>query len=322
MVKLSDMIKGDKNTLYFIGNGFDLFHKGVKSKFIHFYSWLNLKDEEHEQFASKMESIFPHSGAHGNWLWTQFEEALGKFNIDQVHTTFAGKEKDGFFDEDYQQRAAEYVHEPFSKISLYLKEWAQQINIESVKPILPLGKESQYLTFNYTLLLENVYKIPQKQIWHVHNCIRDNEPLIAGHNQPFPKYFDEIENINIQKSLENLAHEITKLTKPVDNIINEHKEFFDSLEHITKVIVFGHSLSKIDCPYFKEVIHHVRDNAQWVFTVYDNSAKENCEKVVRYFNDYFNDPKVIGVSQYKNKIIPQNCNYISINELKKQIAYE
>lgn len=93
MVKLSDMIKGDKNTLYFIGNGFDLFHKGVKSKFIHFYSWLNLKDEEHEQFASKMESIFPHSGAHGNWLWPQFEEALGKFNIDQVHTTFAGKER-------------------------------------------------------------------------------------------------------------------------------------------------------------------------------------------------------------------------------------
>ena len=322
MDRILNLISGDKDTLYFIGNGFDLFHKGVKSKFIHFYSWLNLKDEEHELFASKMESIFPHSGAHGNWLWTQFEEALGNFNVDQVHNTFAGKEKDGFFDEDFQQRAANYVREPFSKISLYLKEWAQQINIESVKPILPIGKESQYLTFNYTLLLENVYKICQEQIWHIHNSIRDYEPLITGHNQPFPEYFDEIENINIQKSQENLAHEITKLTKPVDNIINEHKEYFDSLEHITKVIVFGHSLSKIDLPYLRNVVYNVRDNAQWVFTVYDNSAKENCEKVVRYFNDYFNDPKVIGVSQYKNKIIPQNCNYISINELKKPIAYE
>ena len=58
MERILDLMSGDNNTLYFIGNGFDLFHKGVKSKFIHFYSWLNLKDEEHEKFASNMESIF------------------------------------------------------------------------------------------------------------------------------------------------------------------------------------------------------------------------------------------------------------------------
>lgn len=81
MERILDLMSGDNNTLYFIGNGFDLFHKGVKSKFIHFYSWLNLKDEEHEKFASNMESIFPQSGIHGNWLWTQFEEALGCFDV-------------------------------------------------------------------------------------------------------------------------------------------------------------------------------------------------------------------------------------------------
>lgn len=309
------MISGDKNTLYFIGNGFDLFHEDVKSKFIHFYSWLNLKDKKHEQFASKMESIFPQSYIHGNWLWTDFEKSLGDFNIDRVHHNFAGIEKDRFYDEEYQKQAANYVHEPFSKISLYLKEWAEQIDIEKVKPLLPIGKESQYLTFNYTLLLEEVYKISPDQILHIHNSIKDDEPLIVGHDKPFPQYFDDTENINIQKSQEYLAHEITTLRKPVNSIINEHKKYFDSLEHITKVIIFGHSLSKIDLPYFREVLYHVHDNAEWYFTVYDDETKERYKSIIDYYVRFFNNPRVYGINQYKNKIKIENCKYIDISEL-------
>lgn len=321
MERILDLMSGDNNTLYFIGNGFDLFHKGVKSKFIHFYSWLNLKDEEHEKFASNMESIFPQSGIHGNWLWTQFEEALGCFDVNKVHQTFAGKVNDRFYDEAYQKRAADIVHSVLSRIPIYLKEWAKQIDIETVKPVLPLGEESLYLTFNYTLLLERVYGINVNQIQHIHNSIIDDKPLIVGHNKSFPQDYDT-EEINIQKSKENLAKEIMVIRKPVEKIVSEHQNFFNSLGNITKVVVFGHSLSDIDIPYFEKVLYNVQDNAKWSFVVYNDDAKVRYQNIVDRYNKYINDPKVFGVSQYKGKIIPQNCNYISINELKPIIAYE
>lgn len=315
MGKLSDNIRGDKNTLYFIGNGFDLFHKSVKSKFIHFYSWLNLKSEKHEQFASKMERIFPQSGVHGNLLWTDLEESLGNFDIDKVQQDFSGIEKDGFYDEEYQERAANYVHAQFSKLLSYLKEWAKQIKIKKVTPILPIGKESQYLTFNYTLLLEEVYKINPNQILHIHNSIKDDEPLVVGHNKTFSKYFDDVENVNIQNSKEKLAKEIAKIRKPVDEIIEAHKQYFESLGNISKVIVFGHSLSAIDIRYFEEVLYHVCDNAKWVFVVYDENAKLRYQSIVDQYDKYLNDPNNFGVKQYKNKIKPENCDYINIDEI-------
>ncbi len=318
MGRYIDMLRGDKNTLYYIGNGFDLFHDNVKSKFIHFYSWLNLKDKDHEQFASMMERIYPDSGIHGNLLWTDFEESLGNFNIDKVHQIFAGKEEDGFFDEGYQKRAANIVHDTFSNISIYLKEWAKQIDIEKVKPLLTLGREIRYLTFNYTLLLEKVYKISPDYILHIHNSIEDDEPLIVGHDKPFPQYFDDTENTNIQKSQENLAKEITMIKKPVDQVIKRHRDFFNSLGNITKIIVFGHSLSSIDMPYFKEVLYHVHDNAEWYFTVYNDEAKEKYKSIVDHFISYFNNPKVCGVSQYKNKIKFENCKYIVISEIYRE----
>ena len=310
-----EYLKGDRNTLYFIGNGFDLFHEGVKSKFIHFYSWLNLKDKQHEQFVLDMENVFPISSIHGNMLWTSFEKALGDFDIETVHKTFAGKEIDSLFDIDYQQRAASKIRKTFNKIPIYLKEWATQICTDSIKQELSLGKESKYLTFNYTLLLEKLYHISPAQIWHIHGCIDEDKPLITGHNQDFPEYFDDTESYNDKKSLENLSEEIRSLRKPVLNIIKSNKSYFKSLSHINKVIVFGHSLSKIDYPYFREVVNNVQDNTEWIYIGYDDAARNNYETIIKHYNNYVNNPMIIGVSQYKNKMNPKNCKYIYSNEL-------
>ena len=315
MESLLNQLSGDKNTLYFIGNGFDLFHEKVKSKFVHFYSWLNLHDKEHEQFVLDLENIFPKSGVHGNDLWTNFEEALGQFDIENVHNRFAGKEDSVVFDADYQCRAAKHVHDILAQIPYYLKEWAEQIDIDSVEPMLPLISDSQYLTFNYTLLLENVYHIPSSQILHIHNSINDKKPLITGHGSYFPAYYDDIDSYNVQKSHENLSKEIMGLKKPVDEIIKEHRAYFDALESITKVIVFGHSLSEIDKPYFKEVLHHVHDNTEWIFTVYDEASKKKFETMVKNCYSYHIDLKNIGERRYKNKMKPENCKYIYVKDL-------
>ena len=312
----TDYLSSDKNTLYFIGNGFDLFH-GLKTKFIHFYSWLNLEDEEHEQFVMDMENIFSQSGVHGNLLWTDFEKALGRCDIQNVHTAYAGKEDTIIYDTDFQQRAGRYVHSVFDKIPIYLKEWAMQIDTKSIKQKLILGKSSQYLTFNYTHILEDVYQIAPSQIWHVHGDVKGNSPLITGHNNGYHKYYDEIGSDNIRKSYEAISEEVQSLYKPVDNIIKMSKDYFCTLNHINKVIVFGHSLSVIDMPYFKQVVYNVQDDTRWFFVVHDDNAKNRYTDIVTSLSDLFdfNKTRAVCLGQYQNKIKAENCKYINIKDI-------
>ncbi len=312
----TEYLCGDKNTLYFIGNGFDLFH-GLKTKFIHFYSWLNLEDEEHEQFVMDMENIFSQSGDHGNLLWTDFEEALGRCDIQSVHTAYAGKEDNIIYDTAYQHRAGRFVHSVFEKIPIYLKEWAMQIDTKSIKQKMNIGKESLYLTFNYTRILEDVYQIAPSKIWHIHGDVKNDSPLITGHNNDYPYYFDEIGSDNLKISCEALSREAQSLFKPVQTIIRTNQDFFNSLNRINKVIVFGHSLSAIDMPYFKQVVYHVQDDTKWFFIVHDDKTKDKYMDIVASLCNYFDSNKsmIVGLGQYQNKIKAENCKYINIKDI-------
>lgn len=294
----------ERNTLYFIGNGFDLFH-GVKSKYIHFYSWLNLQDEEHEQFASDMEEIFSSVSSHGNWLWRDFEEALGMLDVDDVHNRFSGKEDNVFYDEGYQKRASQNIHTITSKISTYLREWAKYINKSEIQQKVFLSPDSLYLTFNYTLLLENVYGIPENHILHIHNSINDTLPLITGHLTDFREKYNDNDSLNIERSKQNIIQEANNLRKPVDKLIEDNCSFFTNLADIKNIVVFGHSLSKIDRLYFTEVVKRVHDDAHWHFVVKDDDTKAVYEHLL---DDIYCNQK-----QYSRKIGHKNCNFIEIH---------
>ena len=300
-VQLPNLKGKEKNTLYVIGNGFDLFHE-VKTKFIHFYSWLNLKDDEHESFAAEMENFFQSHGVHGNQLWRDFEKALGDIDINYIQKQYSGVEDNVYFDENFHQRAAQRLHRVANKIPFYLREWIKATDCSNVEPKMSLSKESLYLSFNYTLLLENVYHIPKSQIVHIHHCYMDKEDLITGHNKGFPQWPDYPSNFNIEKALQNISAEANALRKPVQDVIKQHSNFFISLSNISNIIVFGHSLSAIDRPYFEEVLRHVHNDAHWYFVCYDDNVKYMYQEIVE------------GQAYYGKKIIPANCKYINISK--------
>ena len=185
---------------------------------------------------------------------------------------------------------------------------------------MDLSKKSFYLTFNYTLLLEEVYYIPLGQIMHIHGCLKDNSPLITGHGEDKQEDNTDYGSINIEESLRLISQEMYKLKKPVKDIITQHQPFFDSLKEITHVIVFGQSLSKIDMPYFCKILCNVQDNTKWYFIVYDDTAKDNYKRIVNNFID--DCPKVYGRSRYLSKMKPENCKYIYTKDLKTEPAYE
>ena len=304
--------KGEvKTTLYYIGNGFDLFH-GLRTKFIHFYSWLNLKDDEHEKFAYDMECIFPRVGIHGNWLWTDFEKSLGEIDVDYIHDKYSGKEKDIFYDEEYQERAAHHLRDVTSRIPYYLSEWLKETYYPCVKnDALHLHPESRYLSFNYTSLLEDVYKIPKDQVLHIHGNINSQKPLTTGHIVQFPDKDEDPQSYNMEKSWQNITQEANNLRKPVDKIIKENKQFFTSLSDIKNIVIFGHSLSSIDRQYFKEVVQHVHDNARWYFVCINDIVQNSYHQLVRRYHEKLNR-EYRGNELFGRKIIPENCEYLLI----------
>ncbi len=52
--------------------------------------------------------------------------------------------------------------------------------------------------------------------------------------------------------------------KPTKEILKRHSYFFDSLKIVKEIFVFGHSLSTVDLPYFKEIVKNTNNRVQWI----------------------------------------------------------
>jgi len=303
--------------LFIIGNGFDLYHD-IKSSYADFYEWL-IKHNSSD-FVKDMESMFPTLKDGKPLLWQDFEEAIGRGNPLKIHQDFFHGMDDGLFDKEIQNRVLKHIKPTLEEIPILLKEWAKSLleNVKEIRPIpglIEVGWGSLFLTFNYTMLLENVYLVPEEQILHIHNSIEQEKPIITGHRQPISEDQEDSSSVNVEYSAKHIAKALNGLYKPVEFIIKEHRDFFDSLSNITNVIVFGFSISSIDRDYFNEVFHHVHDNAKWFFISKDEENREFHMKLVDGYNDFLK--KEIGGSRYYRKMKQENCQYvIADNELK------
>lgn len=64
--------------------------------------------------------------------------------------------------------------------------------------------------------------------------------------------------------------------KQTDAIITENQGFFASLDEVEKVTVIGHSLAKVDMPYFEQIVHGLgHRKVLWEFSVYSKHDREN-----------------------------------------------
>ena len=312
MVSIPDLKGHERNTLYIIGNGFDLFH-GLKTHYIDFRNWLI--SNRYDDFVYTMESIFPAFKENEFLLWKDFEKALGIFNPVRIHYDFFQGLDYGWYNEKTQKKSLERIKPYLDKIPEYLREWIKSISIDGIKPMLKISSKSLYLSFNYTLLLEKVYLIPPYRIIHIHECINSKKELVTGHSVSYKNDFHD-NNVNAEESVQLITEAINGLKKPVNEIITNNRLFFDSLGMITHVVVFGHSLSEIDRLYFTEVVYHVKDNTKWYFVVHDDAAKANYINIVYQYNDLLK--RTIGYSKYKHKMEIEKCSYIATSNLKSQ----
>lgn len=259
-------------TLYIIGNGFDLAHE-MPTRYSDFKQWLienGRIDVIHE-----LQSAFPVQKENDYLLWSEFEKALGLYDLDKVinwswddlylNESSIGDQLFGYPDSIFNTQLPDILSKAFTKWCYCIPSAKTQIDFD-------LDQEAFYLTFNYTDTLEVLYGIPEKHVLHIHGRASHNEKLIVGHNREINPcdYLDY--NLNVRENNERMQRlaDMNDLLKPYDDILKHNQFFFKKLNHVRDIHIIGHSCAEVDFPYFQKIKESVDTRAIWHFTPYSD----------------------------------------------------
>lgn len=216
-------------------------------------------------------------------LWSSFEENLENFNWESFFYDNCNVQID---DENFELNSTygleDEINEQSQKLIESIREafecWIENIDIESVEKKMNIEENSFFINFNYTLVLENIYQIQLDKIVHIHGDIW-NKQIIFGHNKVLDEDSEIDENGDSNRTPFSDSESAAKQAfhafyKPVRNIIEANKHHFESFNTVKKIIILGHSLNKIDIPYFKEILSHT-SNAKWEVSYLDENQKKD-----------------------------------------------
>lgn len=132
----------------------------------------------------------------------------------------------------------------------------------------------KFLTFNYTLVLDQIYNIPRSIIFHIYGNASDYDGLVIGHNKSLDREpeLDEEGNSNRHplSDAEGAAqYPLHAFRKPVDDILQSNNDYFEQLREVKLVVVLGHSINDIDLPYFQKIQANTH-GAKWLVSLYDD----------------------------------------------------
>lgn len=257
----------DQNTLFVIGNGFDL-ASGIKSSYNNFKDWL-IFNKRH-RLINSMDTFF----SNEQEVWADIEKALGEYDYDSILDVCNCIEE---IDYDHPTRSIDaieggpdWILKPvLEELIKAFTDWVDSIDITVGKKVLFLPSRSKFLTFNYTETLEKIYGISQSNILHIHGSRLSKKNYIIGHDNLIDKeevYSDEGQYFCVQNAKSKIIELMNGLVKDCQYIINLNQDFFDALSNIQQVIVLGHSLYKIDWPYMNEIVTQIGQNKPWTIS--------------------------------------------------------
>ena len=175
-----------------------------------------------------------------------------------------------------------------NELPKYLRLWVESIDTRK-EAVYKIDRESIFLTFNYTDTLESVYCIDSDNIKHIHGYVKNKkEELVIGHcNQKAVSYAlekkkeAEINFVDFAVStFERVSKYCNATLKKTSRIIDENTDFFESLSDVDEVIIIGHSLNKVDMPYFEKVLNSIRGDAIWKAYYFEDTDEIIFEKVL------------------------------------------
>lgn len=292
--------------LFIIGNGFDTAH-GLPTKYSNFREYMYENYAEGQKYFTLPDPVIDNHGEKvfdyfetgkylfhildiscmnaDDMLWEAFEKDLGKLQYDIAfeYSDFnEAYDKEGeihdfrtaYNRENIEQR----IYEIFKYINVFFSDWVNTIEVEKARKKdtfvnIACGGDSFFLNFNYTLTLEKVYNIPEKEVFHIHGIAGEN--IIVGHglsNERINKLAEEFMGDFMGAEYE-LERTVRYLKKDTEKIISDNLEYFKGLgnKDITEIYSFGFSFSDVDLPYIKKLCEEIyTNNITWYMNSYNN----------------------------------------------------
>ncbi|MEI8623483.1 AbiH family protein [Pseudoalteromonas sp. B137] len=165
-------------TLVILGNGFDMWH-GLPTAYSNFYNQYNQVLEEYIHYFNDFCDI--------DSEWANFEESLGSFDEDNFHDNSAWQPSLEELAENhkllygFEDEISNNIEELVSEITTAFKSWIRSIRVSTATKLIEFPKKFKFISFNYTTTLQDVYRIPDKNILHIHGKVERN--IIFGHGR-------------------------------------------------------------------------------------------------------------------------------------------
>ena len=272
--------------LYIIGNGFDLY-TGLRTRYVDFRLWL---ENNYPFIFENMQATYD---MDVEW-WNEFEVQLGKLDIKKYVKKFTPpeKSKDVILAEIKRRKDLEEKYNlppnlhpdvPCAKrlcgmldvLQYCFEKWVDkcQSSITDRKYIYIENENSFFINFNYTDVLEMLYKIPEERVLHIHGRSSKHERLIYGHNM-------FLHGSSMNNDEEQVSFELGKYHKNPYEHIFKHQELKAILKDVEFVHIYGFSLSAVDEDYMDWFFNNVPSTSQWEISWYSNEDKNRIDRFI------------------------------------------
>ncbi|MEG0164875.1 bacteriophage abortive infection AbiH family protein [Anaerorhabdus sp.] len=288
--------------LFIIGSGFDIDH-GLKASYNDFHDYLKITYPNAEYESVNVTSYTIDN--HGEFIvekeevvgylvnvilrtvgqnWKDFENALGELDFENDFDNLPEcLDRDGdenlWHDAYNNENLATDLTICVPKIKELFAEWVETIEITGCEPnrkflnILE-GANNYFLSFNYTMTLEDVYGIDK--VCHVHG--KQGGKIVVGHGIDSLIEENDIMNVGRESGLNQIR---LALRKNTDKALDLHHKFFVNLpSEISSIYSYGFSFGAVDMVYIKELFRYVdTTNSTWYlnnFNKDDHSLHRKC----------------------------------------------
>lgn len=294
--------------LYIIGNGFDI-HHCIPSRYADYLNWL--KNNKKTTY-NKIVDLY--NDADENEWWNEFETNLGYFEIREKieNISFVCQPDEDDFEKmrviDTTVGAWEAETEiggVINAIKDTFHEWVDSLPQASINDKVNIDvNDSFFITFNYTLTLECLYKIERDKILHIHGSLNDDE-YILGHGRTYEdiksdaeKYvnpydgkqdpseygLDAIDDEITENTKNEVINQVMSIAKPIGQIIQKYSKLFNQFSNVENVFIYGLSFSEVDKPYLENILSSVSQNAKYIISYYTKKDYDNINKFLTNYH--------------------------------------
>ena len=260
-------IPTEKDTLFIIGNGFDMWQGLGTSYWKYKEFYLAHRDEILKKLRIKKQSVTFDDGQkiefsdaeiiYGNpfypgeledKFWGEFESSLAEIDTFNLNSFF-GKEKEDLIEMNESIRNAKRIfREAFCR-------WISEIVIDSKETDYHFGDNCLFVNFNYTDTLLKRFGINKLNEYHIHGEATNKKSIIFGHSShpqtPEKALYDFEGRFRGLYFVDKILYETDKHVKENLYSLITFLSLRGMVSHnIKNVYILGHSMSISDMEYF------------------------------------------------------------------------